>query len=136
MRLNHADACNCGSLSLRCSAYLNHKVFIQLPVNGHLAFFFFFAVINNDAISILCMHSTWHLYASCIFLKVDNLGVRKCQCRRLKRAGSIPGSRQSPGIGNGNQRHYSGLENSMDRSQVRCSPWDHKELKMTEQLSM
>ena len=73
------------SVSLRYIAYLNHKLFIQLPVNGHLAFFFFFAIINNDAINILCIHSTWHSYASCIFLKVDNLGVRKCQCRRFKR---------------------------------------------------
>ena len=48
-------------------------------------FFFFFAVINNDAINILCIHSTWHSYTSCIFLKADNLSVRKCQCRRLKR---------------------------------------------------
>ena len=30
------------SVSLRYIAYLNHKLFIQLPVNGQLAFFFFF----------------------------------------------------------------------------------------------
>ena len=29
--------------------------------------------------------------------------------------GSIPGSGRSPGEGNGNPFHYSGLENSMDR---------------------
>ena len=30
-------------------------------------------------------------------------------------AGSIPGSGRSPGEGNGNLLHYSGLENPMDR---------------------
>ena len=34
----------------------------------------------------------------------------------------IPGSRRSPGEGNGNPLQYSCLENSMNR------PWDHKEL--------
>ena len=29
--------------------------------------------------------------------------------------GSIPGSGRAPGVGNGNPRQYSGLENSMDR---------------------
>ena len=29
--------------------------------------------------------------------------------------GSIPGSARSPGVGNGNQLHYSCLENPMDR---------------------
>ena len=37
-----------------------------------------------------------------------------CQCRRLKRHGSIPGSGRSPGEGNGNLLQYSCLENPMD----------------------
>ena len=48
--------------------------------------------------------------------------------------GLIPGSRRSPGVGNGNPLQYSCLENSMDRG-VGCSPWGCKELDMTERLS-
>ena len=33
----------------------------------------------------------------------------------LKKVGSIPGWRRSPGVGNGNSLQYSGLGNSMDR---------------------
>ena len=50
-------------------------------------------------------------------------------------AGSIPGSGRSPGVGNGNPRQYSCLENSMDRGAAGCSPWSHKELDMTKRLS-
>ena len=35
--------------------------------------------------------------------------------------GSIPGSRRSPGIGNGNPLQYSGLDNSMDRGAWRAT---------------
>ena len=38
-----------------------------------------------------------------------------CQCRRHKRHGFDPGSRRSPGEGNGNPLQYSCLENAMDR---------------------
>ena len=44
--------------------------------------------------------------------------------------GSIPGSGRSPGEGNGYPLQYSGLQNPMDY------PWDHKELDMTERLSL
>ena len=44
--------------------------------------------------------------------------------------GSIPGLGRSPGEGNGYPLQYSDLENSMDY------PWGHKELDMTEQLSL
>ena len=44
--------------------------------------------------------------------------------------GSIPGLERSPGEGEGYPLQYSGLENSID------SPWGHKELDMTEQLSL
>ena len=47
--------------------------------------------------------------------------------------GSIPGSRSSPGEGNGNPLQYSSLENPMDkRSLVGYSPWGRKESDMTE----
>ena len=46
---------------------------------------------------------------------------------------SIPGSRRSPGIGNGNPLRYSCLENSMGRGAWGgYSPWGHKESNMTE----
>ena len=44
---------------------------------------------------------------------------------------SIPGSGRSPGEGRGSPLQYSGLENSMD-----YSPWGHKDLDTTEQLSL
>ena len=50
----------------------------------------------------------------------------------VRDAGSIPGS----GGGHGNPLQYSCLENLHgQRSLVGYSPWDHKELDMTEQLS-
>ena len=49
--------------------------------------------------------------------------------------GSIPGSGRSPGEGNGNPLQYSCPEKSHgQRSLVGYSPWDGKELDMTEQL--
>ena len=47
--------------------------------------------------------------------------------------GSIPGLGRSPGEGNGNLLQYSCLENSKDRQ---YSPWGHKELDMTKQLTL
>ena len=44
--------------------------------------------------------------------------------------GSIPGLGRSPREGKGYSLQYSGLENYMDRS------WGHKELDMTERLSL
>ena len=50
---------------------------------------------------------------------------------------SIPGLGRSPGEGNGNPLKYPCLENLMDRgSLVGCSPWGHKELGTTEQLTL
>ena len=50
----------------------------------------------------------------------------------------IPGSGTSPGEGNGNRLQYSFLENSMDWLVIMesQSPWVHKELDMTEQLTL
>ena len=48
---------------------------------------------------------------------------------------SIPGSRRSPGRGNGNSLQYFCLGNSMGRSLEGYSPWVHKELDLTERLS-
>ena len=51
--------------------------------------------------------------------------------------GSIPGLGRSHGEVNNYPLHYSCLENSMDRGAWRgYSPWGHKELDTTEQLSL
>ena len=47
-----------------------------------------------------------------------------------------PGSGRSPGEKNGNPLQYSCLENSMERSLVGYSPWGHKELDTTEQVTL
>ena len=51
--------------------------------------------------------------------------------------GSIPGSRRSPGVGDGSPLQYSSLQNSMDRGawQASYSLWGHKESDTTEQLT-
>ena len=52
-------------------------------------------------------------------------------------ASLIPGSGRSPGGGHGCPLWYSCLENShRQRSQEDYCPWGHKELDMTEQLSL
>ena len=49
----------------------------------------------------------------------------------------IPGLGRSPGVGNGNPLQYSCLENFMNREMGRAIVHaSHKELNMTEQLSM
>ena len=49
---------------------------------------------------------------------------------------SIPGLERSPGAGHGNPLQYSCLENAHgQRSLAGFSPWGHKELDTTEQLS-
>ena len=50
---------------------------------------------------------------------------------------SIPGSGRSPGGGHDNPLQYSCLENPHgQRSLVGYSPWGHKELDMTERISI
>ena len=50
--------------------------------------------------------------------------------------GLIPRLGRSPGGGHGSPFHYSCLENSHgQRNLLGYSPWSHKELDMTEQLS-
>ena len=44
----------------------------------------------------------------------------------LRDVNSIPGSRRSPGGGNGNQLQYSYLKNSMDKILAGYSPWGHR----------
>ena len=87
--------------------------------------------------SILPLHSYPNFYVSgCILSAV----YTNAFCITLGHAGdainvdSTPGLGRSPGGGNGNPPQYSCLENSMDRgtSLVDYSPWNHKELGLTE----
>ena len=50
--------------------------------------------------------------------------------------GSIPGSRRSPGEGNGYPLQYYGLENSMDRGAWQATVSRVSELNMTERLTL
>ena len=47
--------------------------------------------------------------------------VSACQCRRFKKAGSIPGMGSSPGGGHDNPLQYSCLEHPMDRGAWRAT---------------
>ena len=52
----------------------------------------------------------------------------------LRDVGSFPGSRRSPGRGQGNLLQYSCLENPRDRKLAGYSPWGGKELDTTEEI--
>ena len=65
----------------------------------------------SDTKNQVCSH-----YASRVGLPRWHSGKESaCQCRRHRDMGSIPGSRRSPGIGDGNPLQYSCLENPLDR---------------------
>ena len=65
---------------------------------------------------------------------VKNLPASVGDARDL---GLTPGSERSPGEGKGKPLQHSCLENPMDRAALMdYSPWGHKELDMTELLSM
>ena len=50
--------------------------------------------------------------------------------------GSVPGSRRSPGVGNGNPLEYAGLENFMNRRDWWATVHGRKESDTIEQLSI
>ena len=67
-----------------------------------------------------------------ISLQIKNLPMDAGDSRD---EGLIPGSRRSPGEGNGTPLQYSCLENFHGlRSPVGCSPWGHKESDTTERI--
>ena len=55
-----------------------------------------------------------------------------CSTGDAEDMGSTPGSRRSPGGGNGNLLQYSCQENLKDRGACQVSPWGHKELDIIE----
>ena len=58
------------------------------------------------------MHLLWWFWASQVTLAVNNMPANERDRRDM---GSIPGLGRCPGEGYGNTRHYSCLENPMDR---------------------
>ena len=74
-------------------------------------------------LALACLGLPWWLKQYRIRLQSGKPGV------------GIPGSGRSPGGGHGNPLQYSCLENPHgQRNLVGYSPWDHKELDMSEQL--
>ena len=55
-----------------------------------------------------------------------------CQCRRLRRLGSVLGSKRSPGGGNGNSLQHSCLEDSAGKRAWRATVQEAAELDTTE----
>ena len=71
-------------------------------------------------------------WASPVAQMVKNLpAMQETQVRS-----SIPGSGRSPEERSGNPLQYSRLENFMEKRSLVGSPWDCKELDMTERLSL
>ena len=66
-----------------------------------------------------------------IFRGFPDSSVGKESTCKAGNPGSIPGSGRSTGEGKGYSVQYSGLENFMN-----CGAWGHKELDITEQLSL
>ena len=72
---------------------------------------------------------------TCIYLGFPGSSDSKESACNAGDPGSIPGSGRSPGEGNGNPLQYSCLEKSHGwRSLVGYTPWDCKEVDMTERL--
>ena len=94
--------------------------------------------INNNIhihcdLLIIRLYSFFHKHTTLPVQTVLNL-YNLCTAGDL---GSIPGLGRPPGGGHGNPLQYSCLENPhRQRSQVGYSPWGHKELDMTERLSI
>ena len=80
----------------------------------------------------MCTHVCLKLWSSSLTLGLSGGSDGKEYACTAADPGSVPGLERSPGEGKGNPLQYSCLENSMDRG-----AWsDHKELDMTEQLTV
>ena len=74
---------------------------------------------------------TYMCIYTCIYA---GLSGKESTCNAEDYAGSIPGSRRSPGGGHGNSLQYSCLENFHGQMSLRSySPWGQKELDITEE---
>jgi len=80
----------------------------------------------------MCTHVCLKLWSSSLTLELPGGSDGKEYACNAADPDSVPGLERSPGEGKGNPLQYSCLENSMDRG----AWWDHKELDMTEQLTL
>ena len=88
-------------------------------------------------LSTYCMQSALHMSPPLIQMGFPGGSDGKESACNAGDSGSIPGSGRAPGEGNGYPPQYPCLENSMDRrARWANSPWDHKELDMTEWLTL
>ena len=80
---------------------------------------------------MLIYMGTYMCIYTCIYA---GLSGKESTCNAEDYAGSIPGSRRSPGGGHGNSLQYSCLENFHGQRSLRgYSPWGQKELDITEE---
>ena len=99
--------CGCASLPVRDSFLMPSPV--CLPVCFSIYLYTFSLPL------FLLMSLSSYLWASLIAQLVKNPPAMQESACNARDPGSIPGSGRSPGEGNGNQLHYSCLENPMDR---------------------
>ena len=93
-----------------------------------------------EELNVTGQHTTW--YTTCdVYQDSCNLGFQggsviknlPASAGAARDLGLIPGSRRSPGVGNGNPLLYSCLENSLDGATWQAtSPGGHKESDMAE----
>ena len=105
-----------------------HNFFIHSSVNGHLGCFHVLDIVKQ------CYdeHCGTCVFSNCGFLRVYAQYVREPACNTGDLS-LIPGSRKSPGKGNGYSLQSSCLENPMDRGG--CWATAHRVTKSWTQLS-
>ena len=125
------------------------RVFFNTTVQKHQFFSAQLSLWLNTSLTaqlvticLQCRRSRFYSWVGKTFWRRDRLptpvllgfpcsSVGKESTCNMEDLGSIPGLGKSPKEGKGYPHQYSGLENSMD-----SSPWGHKELDMTEWLSL
>ena len=110
--------------------YCNYIFVFYFRKINYFAFFTKLFIFESILKNVFCMLLNIKNMVSLMAQMVQNLtGMRETQILSL-------GWEDSPREKNGNLLQYSWLENSMDRRGWWAhSPWDHKELDMTERLA-
>ena len=95
---------------------------------------------HMELCSMLCGsldgRGVWGRMDTCMYMSFPGSLAGKESACNVGDLGSVSGVGRSPGGGHGNPLQYSCLKNLHgQRSMMGCSPWGHKELDTTEQLS-